>query len=230
VIQLDAKTTAVIVVDMWDKHYCKTYNRWADALVKRLNPALRRFREAQIPILFMTGDIASNHKDEPGYILLKHYAAQYTSPAVEVPHVPMDGWVDWYHSCPCKGESCWLDTSKPTPWQAIHPGVRRSPLDLIGDHTTHLGFLNKYGIKTLLYCGGAANVCVLDTRGLSLWPSKHRGFEPILLSDLVIPILPERSEREALTVVLDYYRNNNICPVVKSSNLVLKGKGSWYRV
>ena len=222
---MDAKTTAVIVVDMWDKHYCKTYSAWSDELAPKLSMALGKFRLAGVPILFMSADISSNYREDLGWLLLARYSKGYKAPSVEVPKVP-DGLPQWYPGCACLGSECKRLSVSEKNWTRIHPGVERWALDLVGDWTMHLGFLAKHGIKTVLYAGGSANVCVLNARSCSVCQTMAYGYDTVLLGDLTIPLFPDMGFAASMDLVLNYYREH-ICPVYKSDDIVLEGRGVW---
>lgn len=222
---VDAETSAVIVVDMWDKHYCKTYCEWGDDLAERLSKALWRYRMAGIPVIFMNADVYSTHKSELGAILLSTLSRKYRAPAVKVPSI-QPGLPQWYPGCACLDGACEKVEVTAGAWSRIHPGVDRWLFDLIGDWNLHLGFLARSGIKTLLYAGGAANICVLNARSFSLWQSKAYGYDTVLIGDLTIPFLPARGYDESLELVLDYYRKY-ICPVYTNKQIVIQGEGNW---
>lgn len=217
-MRIAALTTAVIVVDMWDKHWCETYTAWADDMAKRLARALPRYREAGIPIIWMTADVYDVYKEESGALeLLQYVLAPKELPPMSVaqppPGLPVEG-------CACKGVSCVANQV----WSKIHPDAGRQALDLIGSWDEHYGFLRRNEIKTLLYTGGATNVCVLNTRAFSICQAKALGWKTILLGDLTTPILPGRSLQESLDLVRAYY-NEHICPVREDEDIILEGYG-----
>lgn len=216
---IEAKKTALIVVDLWDKHYCETYGAQVDGMARRLNPFLDLLHDTGVPVIFMNADVFVNHKHEVGARLLSSYSYGFKKPEV-VPTPRPDGLPGWGSTCACLDKICPVENV----WTRIHPGVARWVFDLVGDWQMHLAFLKKNKIETVLYAGGATNICVLDTRDFSIWQTQACGYKTVLLEDLTEPYLPGGHVR--LPETLEYYREH-ICPTVRSHDLRLTGHGGW---
>jgi len=223
VMIVDASTTAVIVVDMWDRFPCVTFAKLVDKLALRMNPALERFREHGIPILFMGEDVLSPYKETPHYLALtKHVGLVEKWPAIPHPQAPgRDIW--WHPPCLCE-EPC---GKTGTGWSRLHQDLVIRPNDLIGGWAMHSGLAKAHGITTLVYCGVTANICVLDTRNFSICQSLSGGLHCILLEDLTETYIPGTPREDALVQTFEYY-NEYICPTVKSTNIIINGEGSWH--
>jgi len=63
--ELDLAKTAVVVVDMWDAHWCKTFTRRVGELVPRMNPALDAARAIGLPVIFAPSDVLALYRYDP---------------------------------------------------------------------------------------------------------------------------------------------------------------------
>ena len=220
---IDADKTALIVVDMWDSHYCKTLTLRANLLASRINTALSHFRQHCIPILFMAEDVLPAHREEVGARILSAYKHLFTADWKEIQHPPAPGYRTWWNQCVCTdGTNCPGNYT----WSTLHPGIDRSPYDLIGGWWMHTGFIRAHELTTLLYCGMASNICVLDARHFSVCQSLGGGMECILLGDLVESFIPDYGWAEANQKMEEYYEEY-ICPVSPWRDIHFSGIGIW---
>ena len=51
--KIDPERTAIIIIDVWDDHWCKHYKKLNDLLAERLAPAIDRFRAAGVKIILV---------------------------------------------------------------------------------------------------------------------------------------------------------------------------------
>jgi len=221
-ITLDASSTAVIVSDMWNRHYCKTFSRNIDRLAPRINVALKYFRRYQIPILFMAEDVLSAHEDEPGTKLLASYA-HLNEVWYPIDHPPAPGHYTFWNQCICTDGTKCLGT---TNWDRTHEGIERHKFDLMGGWGQHTGFIRAHGIDTLLYCGITSNICVLSHRQFSVCQSLSAGMNCILLKNLTESYVPY--EKNANQLVIEYYEEH-ICPTARWESIEFSGMGIWER-
>ena len=128
-VTLRAEQTAVIVVDMWDKFTCATFQTWADDLAIRMNDALAYFRDRRVPILFMGEDVLPPYKKTVGAKLLRTYLPACENwTQIEHPMAPgRDSW--WNGVCVCNTDEVCRGTDE---WSTLHPHLIRNHWDLIG--------------------------------------------------------------------------------------------------
>src|SRR5579863_1495076 len=62
---LPVARTAIVICDMWDKHWCGGANRRVGALAERMNPVLDRARAYGIQIVHAPSDVMDFYKDAP---------------------------------------------------------------------------------------------------------------------------------------------------------------------
>ena len=64
-VAFDPARTAVVVVDMWDKHWCATYTERVANLVPRMNQSLDAARALGFQVVFAPSDVVAFYKDAP---------------------------------------------------------------------------------------------------------------------------------------------------------------------
>src|SRR5882724_2798906 len=59
------QTSAIVICDMWDKHWCSGATKRVGLLAQRMDPVLRKAREAGILIIHAPSDTMDFYKDFP---------------------------------------------------------------------------------------------------------------------------------------------------------------------
>ena len=60
-----AKETAVILCDIWDKHWCQAATTRCDALAKRAEPVVAALRKKGVTVIHAPSDTMAYYKDAP---------------------------------------------------------------------------------------------------------------------------------------------------------------------
>ena len=63
--ELDPKRVAVVAVDVWNFHWCKTSTERVSALVPRINKALQQARALGMTVFLCPTDVADNYVGTP---------------------------------------------------------------------------------------------------------------------------------------------------------------------
>ncbi len=173
--------TAVVVIDMWDKHWCQTYTQRVGNLVLRMNLTLDAARRLGVTIVFAPSDVVEFYNDFPQRKAMQDVpqAPEPVTIALDAPAPPPP--TDF---CECGPEQ----PCKPgRTWARQHPGLSIADGDLIGDCNNGRELLNlcaARGIDTLLYMGVASNMCV-QYRGMGMRNMKQHGLRVLMTADLV---------------------------------------------
>src|SRR5688572_5571389 len=61
----DARKMAVVVIDMWDRHWCKTYTARVAELVPRMNATLAAARKLGLQIVWAPSDVLDFYTNHP---------------------------------------------------------------------------------------------------------------------------------------------------------------------
>jgi nicotinamidase-related amidase/type 1 glutamine amidotransferase len=180
-VTIDPGKTAVVVVDMWDRHWCKTYTARVANMVPRMNRTLTAARKLGIQVVHAPSDVIGFYKDHP------RRAAMLAIKACPAPkRVPVK-----LPSGPCGRDRCECGPKMlcrgRKAWTRQHKDLTISAGDLIADCNNARELLNltqTRGIDTLLYMGVASNMCVIH-RSCGMIRMKSHGLNVMFLADLV---------------------------------------------
>ena len=180
-IALVPAKTAVVVVDMWDRHWCKTYTLRVANLVPRMNRTLEAARKLGIQVVFAPSDVVEFYKDSPQRKAMQSLPQQPEPKKIAVnspgPPQPID-CCECGPDRPCKAGKVWTRQ---------HADLKIAEGDLIADCNQGRELLNlcaARGIDTLLYMGVASNMCV-QYRSMGMRNMKQYGLRVLMTADLV---------------------------------------------
>ncbi len=175
---VNAATTAIIITDMWDKHWCAGATQRVDEIAKRMEPVLNEARRAGILIIHSPSETMDFYANAPGRLLAEN--APQSTPPLEL--VIKDGPLPIDDS----DEGCDTPSDKPyKAWTRENPALTVAPGDVISDRGAEIyNVLKEHHIDTILYMGVHANMCILNrsfgVRQMSKW-----GFRCIIVRDLM---------------------------------------------
>ena len=64
-VKIAPARTAVVVIDMWDRHWCKTYTARVANMVPRMNLTLAAARKLGLPVVWTPSDVVAFYRDYP---------------------------------------------------------------------------------------------------------------------------------------------------------------------
>ena len=175
--KIETSKLAIVVMDMWNYHWCKTCLLRAAALVPRMNKVLEMARELGIQVVFTPTDVTNTYA---GTIPRERMAA--------LPHHPMPEPSNFNPPAPpgwggdmCGGAyDCIVNYGE----QAMNPDLVIAEEDWISAHAQDLYNLGAgRGITHLIYMGIATNMCVLG-KPEGMTPMTRLGFTCIIARDL----------------------------------------------
>ena len=182
-IVLDPARTAVVIVDMWDRHWCKTYTARVANMVPRMNRTLEAVRKLGIQVVHAPSDVVQFYQDFPQRKAMQAIPEHPVPKPVEFNPPPPPGPTDCCEcgpDQPCRRKSFGR-------WSRQHPDLKIAEGDLIVDCNNGRELLNLAGqrnINTLLYMGVASNMCV-QYRSCGIRNMKRHGLQAIVVADLV---------------------------------------------
>jgi nicotinamidase-related amidase len=169
--------TAIIITDMWDKHWCSGATGRVGQIAQRMEPLLNKARDAGILIIHAPSETMAFYANSPGRLLAKN--APQSTPPPEIlfrdAPLPID---DSDGGCDTPGDKFY------TAWSRENPALTIAPGDVISDSGTEIyNVLKQRHINTVLFMGVHANMCILNRsfgiRQLSKW-----GLRCVLVRDL----------------------------------------------
>lgn len=170
---------AIIICDMWDKHWCKGATTRVEDLARRMEPVLEKARAKSILIIHAPSETMPYYANAPGRQLAER--APKVNPPAEIvslenaPPLPID---DSDGGCDTPGDKEHKAWQRETSLLQIEAG------DVISDDGKEIyNVLRERGINTVLMMGVHANMCILNRtfgiRQLTKW-----GVHCILVRDL----------------------------------------------
>jgi nicotinamidase-related amidase len=169
--------TAIVITDMWDKHWCRGATERVGQIALRMEPLLERARTAGILIIHAPSETMDFYAGSEGRRLAQ--SAPHVDPPeaapLRDPPLPID---DSNGGCDTPGDTEHRAWSRETHLLAIAPG------DVISDNGTEIyNVLRQHGIDTVFYMGVHANMCILN-RSFGIRQLARWGIHCILVRDL----------------------------------------------
>ncbi len=169
--------TAILICDMWNRHWCDGATARCEALAVRLNQVLEFAREKGILIIHSPSETMEAYADWPQRRRIQ-MIPRIGVPAlvdVEEPPLPID---DSDGGC---------DTDNPIQygaWSSQSPLLGIGEYDVISDNGDEIyAYLKQQGIQNILYTGVHTNMCVLG-RSFAIRRMTRLGFQCVLMRDL----------------------------------------------
>jgi nicotinamidase-related amidase len=226
-IELDPHQTALVICDMWDRHWCKSATRRVAEMAPRINGLASALRARGVLIIHCPSDTMEYYKEYPGRKLAQ------AAPKIQT-NIPLLNWCnlqsdreqklpidDSDGGCPddppCKQYKAWshqIDTIQ------IQDG------DAITDSAEAFYLMTQRGITNVLVCGVHENMCVLG-RPFSIRQMVRQGQRVLLVRDLTDtmynPKMPPHVDHFAGTDLMTQHIEMYWCSTI-TSDQVLGGK------
>ncbi|MCX6928435.1 MAG: isochorismatase family protein [Verrucomicrobia bacterium] len=180
-IKLDPARTAVVVIDMWDRHWCKTYTARVANMVPRMNQTLAVARILRMQVVWAPSDVLAFYKDVPQRKAMAAIPTHQEPKTITFnPAAPPEG----LDCCECGPERPCKSAGV---WTRQNAGLEILDDDLIGDCNNAQELFNlcaERHIDTLIYLGVASNMCV-PGRAFGMLNARRHGLNVIFMRDLV---------------------------------------------
>jgi nicotinamidase-related amidase len=177
--KIPSNRVAIVICDMWDKHWCRGATNRVEALARRMEPVLEQARAKSVLIIHAPSETMPFYADAPGRLLAQRAPAvappRSIEPMEEETALPID---DSDGGCDTPGDKEHKAWMRETPLLEIETG------DVISDKGSEIyNVLQQHHINTVLMMGVHANMCILNRtfgiRQLTRW-----GVRCILVRDL----------------------------------------------
>ncbi len=174
--KVDPRKVGIVVVDMWNFHWCKTSTQRIAAMVPRMNHVLEVAHGMGMTIFWCPSDVTDNYA---GTIQYQATAAapRHALPPLKVvscPPAPDGG------GCTCGPERC----SGNFGWDAMHPDLHLYEEDFMpNDMETLYSLCAEHGITHLIYMGVHTQMCMLR-KSIGMRNMMQAGLDCILARDL----------------------------------------------
>jgi len=217
-VKWSASETAIIIVDMWNKHWSWGATERVNVMAPRINTVINVARDQGVTIIHAPSDVMDFYEDHPAR--LHALAAPKVEPPepAEHPDPPMP--VDASDGGSDTGEE---KSSKA--WSSQHPAIEIKDGDFISDNGGEVyNVLMQNGIKNIIYMGVHTNMCVLG-RSFAIKAMVRWGFNVVLSRDLTDAMYnpfkpPYVSHEEGTRLVIEYIEKF-WCPTILSGDLTV---------
>lgn len=187
--KVEPKSCAVILCDIWDKHWCENATKRCGEIAPKVNQVVKKCRERGMFIVHCPSDTMAFYTDSPARKRMQEFAKVEFPKAIQLPDPPLpiddkDGGCD--------------DLPAPKSyraWKQQHPVIE---IDATKDGITDQGqevynALQVKGIKTLFIMGVHTNMCVLH-RTFAIKQMTRSGIKCVLVRDLTDAMYNPRSK------------------------------------
>lgn len=181
------ENTAVIIIDMWDKHHCTSANRRVAEMAPFMNEVIKTARTKGVLIIHAPSDCMDFYKDTkqrkraenaifkqaPVKFAWNNFNPEYEGP---IPAVVAES------GCAC-------DTPEPCSpgyqaWVRQNEAIEIAAEDIVSDDGQEIyNVLTQEGIENVIIMGVHTNVCVLG-RPFGIRQMKYLGMNTVLCRDL----------------------------------------------
>ena len=208
--------TAIIIVDMWDKHWSWGATERVGIMAPRMNFVIKSAREKGITIIHAPSDTMDFYKNHPAR--LNALSVPLVTPPDPIDHDDPPQPVDSSDGGSDTGEA-----SSYKAWYRQHPAIEIDDMDFISDNGQEVyNVLAQKGIKNLIYMGVHTNMCVLG-RSFAIKQMVRWGLNVVLARDLTDamynPYKPPYVSHEEGTRLIIEYIEKFWCPTILSSDL-----------
>lgn len=218
--------TALIICDMWDRHWCQGATRRVGEMAPALNAAVAAAREKGVLIIHAPSSCMKFYKDHPARKRAQGAPrADNTPPEIEswcnkipteengvYPVDQADGGCDDGPQCP-PGD----------PWRSQIAAIEIKDEDAISDSGQEIwNLLESRGIKNVMLAGVHTNMCVLG-RPFGLRNMVRRGKNAVLIRDLTDTMYNSRQwpyvdHHEGTARIVEHIEKF-VCPTIASTDL-----------
>ena len=174
--QLEPAATAIVICDMWDKHWCSGATKRVAEMAPRMDHVLTKARSAGIAVIHAPSETMAFYETSPQRKRILAFPAVRPPTALPLtdPPLPIDD----------KSGGCDTHESFYKAWTRETPLLHIDENDVISDNGREIySFLRAKNITTLLVMGVHANMCILN-RSFAIRQMSRWGLRCILVRDL----------------------------------------------
>lgn len=224
-VKWNPKETAVVICDMWDKHWCPQATARVGEMAPRMNEVVKAARSNGALIIHCPSDTLDFYKDTPQRKLAQ------AAPQVDT-KIQLKGWCHLDQSVegaalPIDDSDGGCDCAEPVKnyraWSRQHPAIEIADNDAITDSAEAFYLMQQRGIKNVVVMGVHTNMCVLG-RPFSIRQMVQQGQNVVLMRDMTDTMYNPRmapfvSHFTGTDLVVEHIEKH-WCPTVLSTDLI----------
>jgi nicotinamidase-related amidase len=217
--------TAIIICDMWDKHWCRDASNRVAEIAPHMNELLSIARDKGVKIVHAPSDCMDFYKDYPGRKEVLKYNTAAVASLADGSKLPSEENAVWpvdQSDAGCENADC-----KPyRAWKRQIESITVKDEDLITDNGAEAGaYFKKKGIKNVILVGVHTNMCVIG-RSFGLRAMKRLGMNVVLMRDMTDLMYnnampPHVNHFSGLDLMVEYIEKY-VCPSIVSTDFTGK--------
>ena len=220
----DARKTAVVICDMWDKHWCPNSTARVGEMAPRMNEVVKAARSRGAFIIHCPSDTMEFYKDTPQRKLAQ------AAPQFDLKK-PLERWcrVDLTHEAPLPiddtdgGCDCDEPVKNYRAWSRQIAVIEIHDGDAITDNDEAFRLMKSRGIINVIVMGVHTNMCVLG-RPFSIRQMVYQGMNVALMRDMT-----DTMYNPTMKPFVGHFTGNDLvvehiekfwCPTITSADLL----------
>jgi alpha-L-fucosidase len=217
--------TAIIVCDMWDKHWCDAATSRVSEMAPAMNEVLAIARRKGVLIVHAPSDCMAFYKDYPQRKAAARYKNGEIAALAHGDRLPSEAGAAW----PVDQSDGGCDQGNGTEtraWTRQHAALVIARHDLISDSGEEIGAcFAQRGIKNVILMGVHTNMCIVN-RPFGLRAMTRLGLNTALMRDMtdlmynprLYPYVNHFAGLDLMTEYIEKY----ICPTIASTDLTAR--------
>lgn len=218
--------TAIIVCDMWDRHWCAGATRRVGQMAPRMNAVVKQARQAGVLIVHAPSGVLPPYHDHPAYL-----RGQTELETLDLPQ----GIQQWCQGLDSEDKTLWpINQSdggcddhpackQGSPWRRQIDSIHIADSDLISDSGAVIWrVFARRNIQNVILMGVHTNMCVIG-RPFGLRNMKRAGKNVVLCRDLTDTMYNSRMKPQVNhfsgTDLIVAYIERYVCPSILSTDI-----------
>lgn len=223
-IEWDPGETAIVICDMWDRHWCPAATQRVGQMAPHMNEVVKAARQQGVLIIHCPSGTLDFYKDTPQRKLAQQ------APPVET-KIPLEGWchLDEEHESPLPiDDSDGGCDTVPAPkqgqaWSRQIATIEIEEGDAITDSAEAYYLMRQRGIENVIVMGVHTNMCVLG-RPFSIRQMVYQGQNIVLMRDMTDTMYNPRmspfvSHFTGTDLVVEHIERH-WCPTITSADIL----------
>lgn len=220
--------TAIIICDMWDRHWCETATQRVKEMAPRMNQFVSAARAQGVTIIHAPSNTMDFYESYPQRMKMKEAMAVPSSSTI----------LDWYSLDPAREPALPIDDSDggcdDPQSDCVNCVVWKKQIDLleikdqdgISDSGREINnYFTRRGIRNVIIMGVHTNMCVLG-RSFGIRSHVNQGRNVVLVRDLTDAMYnpemhPKASHKEGTSLVINHIEKF-WCPTITSDQLLTR--------
>ncbi|MDR1290208.1 MAG: isochorismatase family protein [Planctomycetaceae bacterium] len=214
--------TAIIICDMWDKHWCPVATKRFDELAVALNPVIEVARNKGVLIVHSPSDCMNYYKDFAQRKIMADCKDKNIAALISNQKLPSESKIPFPIDASDDGCDCNPKSRIYNAWTKQTDVIPIKEQDIISESGEELGvYFGQHGIKNVILVGVATNMCVLH-RPFGLRNMKRLGMNVVLMRDMTDTMYtsqkPPYVDHYSGTDLVVEYIETCVCPTIVSTD------------